>query len=83
MVEPKLRLSKDKLRFLETWREEKHDHLQKIFQHLDEEQRLSNHSHSIDSQTHDIFFTGLSLLPLEVAKKVLSECIFFTCYLSN
>ena len=69
-------LSKDKIEFLETWKEEKHDHLKEIFQHLDEEQELRNHSHSIDAHTHDIFFTALTLLPLEVAKKVLSECIF-------
>lgn len=30
MPEPKMRLSKGKLRFLESWKEEKHDHLQKI-----------------------------------------------------
>jgi hypothetical protein len=83
MPEGRTLLSKDKKEFLETWKEEKRDHVQKIFQHLDEEKRLRNHSHSIDSHTHDILFTGLTLLPLEVAKKVLSECIFFTCYLSD
>ena len=76
-------LSKDKIEFLETWKEEKHDHLQEIFQHLNEEQELRNHSHSINAHTHDIFFTALTLLPLEVTKQVLSECVFFTCYLSD
>ena len=76
-------LSKDKIEFLETWKEEKHDHLKEVFQHLDEEQELRNHTHSIDAHTHDIFFTALTLLPLEVTKQVLSECVFFTCYLSD
>jgi hypothetical protein len=69
MPERRTVLSKDKIEFLETWKEEKRDHVQKIFQHLDEEKRLRNHSHSIDSHTHDILFTGLTLLPLEVAKR--------------
>jgi len=83
MAERKVRLSIDKVKFLEGWKEEKRDHLNQIFQHLENERKLNNHSHSIDPLTHDIFFTGLTLLPLEVAKRVLSECTFFTCYLSD
>ena len=83
MAERKVRLSIDKVKFLEGWKEEKRDHLDQIFQHLENERKFNNHSHSIDPLTHDIFFTGLTLLPLEVAKRVLSECTFFTCYLSD
>jgi hypothetical protein len=83
MPERKIVLSKDKIEFLENWKIEKHDHLGEIFQHLENERKLNNHSHSIDPLTHDIFFTALTLLPIEVAKRVLSECTFFTCYLSN
>ena len=83
MREHRTRLSKDKLRFLEIWMDEKRDHLQEILQHLRDDERLHNYRHAIDPHTHDIFLTGLTLLPLDVAKKVLSECAFFTCYLSN
>jgi hypothetical protein len=83
MPERKIVLSKDKIEFLENWKIEKHDHLDEIFQHLENERKLNNHSHSIDPLTRDIFFTGLTLLPLAVAKRVLSECTFFTFYLSN
>jgi hypothetical protein len=83
MTERRMRLSKDKLRFLETWKEEKHDHLQEIFQHVEDEERQHNHTHFIDPNTYDIFFTGLTLLPLDLAKRVLTECTFFTCYLSD
>jgi hypothetical protein len=83
MAERKIRLSADKLKFLQDWKEEKHDHLDEIFQHLEYERKTNNHSHSIDPLTLDIFLTALTLLPLEVAKRVLSECTFFTCYLSD
>ena len=80
---PELRtvLSRDKIEFLENWKVEKHDHLQEIIQHLETERQFKNHSHSIDGHSHDIFYSGLTLLPLDVAKKVLSECTFFTSYL--
>ena len=83
MPERRRVLSKDKIEFLENWKMEKHEHLDEIFQHLEKERELKSHFHSIDTFTHDIFFTGLTLLPLEVAKRVLSECTFFTCYLSD
>ena len=83
MVERRIRLSKDKLEFLEGWKEEKRDHLQEILQHVADEEELHNHTHLIDSNTHDIFFTALTLLPPDLTKKVLSECVFFTCYLSD
>jgi len=83
MKDRKMRLSKDKLRFLETWKEEKQDHFQELLTHVEQERTMHNHTHSIDPQTHDIFFTGLTLLPLDVAKRILSECTFFTCYLSD
>jgi hypothetical protein len=83
MPERRIALSKDKIEFLENWKVEKHDHLQEIFRHTESDRKLKNHSHSIDSPTHDIFYTGLTLLPLDVAKKVLSECTFFTSYLYN
>ncbi len=83
MPERRIVLSKDKMEFLENWKKEKHDHLQEIIQHVEAESKLQNHNHSIDAHTHDIFYTGLTLLPLEVAKQVLSECVFFTCYLSD
>jgi hypothetical protein len=76
-------LSKDKIEFLETWKMEKHDHLQEIIQHVEAESKLQNHTHAIDAHAHDIFYTGLTLLPVDVAKKVLSECTFFTSYLHN
>ena len=81
MPERRRMLSKDKIEFLENWNKEKHDHLQEIIQHVEAESKLQNHTHSIDAHTHDIFFTALTLLPLEVTKQVLSECVFFTCYL--
>jgi hypothetical protein len=83
MLERKIVLSKDKIEFLENWKIEKHDHLEEIIQHIEAERKLKNHSHYIDAHTHDIFYTGLTLLPLDVAKKVLSECTFFTSYLYN
>ena len=83
MTKHQVRLSKDKLEFLEVWKEEKYGHLQKILQHVTDEERVHNHSHFIDPNTHDILFTGLTMLPLDLAKRVLSECTFFTCYLSN
>jgi tmRNA-binding protein len=76
-------LSKDKIEFLENWKMEKYDHLQEIIQHVEAERKLQNHAHSIDAHTYDIFYTGLTLLPVDVAKKVLSECTFFTSYLHN
>ena len=83
MVERRIRLSKDKTEFLENWKEDKRDHLLEILQHVADEEKLCNHIHSIDSNTHDIFFTALTLLPIDLMKKVLSECVFFTCYLSD
>ena len=83
MPERRRALSKDKIEFLENWKKEKHDHLQDIVQHVEAESKLQNHTHSIDAHTHDIFYTGLTLLPVDVAKKVLSECTFFTSYLHN
>jgi hypothetical protein len=83
MPERRRVLSKDKIEFLENWKKEKHDHLQEIVQHVEAESKLQNHNHSIDAHTHDIFYTGLTLLPVDVAKKVLSECTFFTSYLHN
>lgn len=83
MPERRRVLSKDKIEFLENWKMEKHDHLQEIIQHVKAESKQQNHTHSIDAHTHDIFFTALTLLPLEVTKQVLSECVFFTCYLSD
>ena len=83
MTQDRIRLSKDKLEFLKTWKEEKHDHLKEILQHVEDEKRQHDHTHFIDPTTSDIFFTGLTLLPLDLAKRVLSECIFFTCYLSH
>ena len=83
MPERRRVLSKDKIEFLENWKMEKHEHLDEIFQHLEKERELNTHFHSIDPLTHDIVFTGLTLLPLEVAKRVLSECTFFTCYLAD
>ena len=83
MPERRRVLSKDKIEFLENWKKEKRGHLQEIIQHVEAESKLQNHKHSIDAHTHDIFFTGLTLLPVDVAKKVLSECTFFTSYLHN
>jgi hypothetical protein len=83
MPERRIVLSKDKIEFLENWKMEKYDHLQEIIQHVEAERKLQNHTHSIDAHTYDIFYTGLTLLPVDVAKKVLSECVFFTCYLSD
>jgi hypothetical protein len=83
MPERRIVLSRDKMEFLENWKMDKHDHLQELIQHVEAESKLQNHTHSIDAHTHDIFFTGLTLLPVDVAKKVLSECTFFTSYLHN
>jgi hypothetical protein len=83
MAERKIRLSPDKVKFLEDWKEEKHEHLDEILQHLENERKLNNHAHSIDPLSHDIFFTALTLLPFEVAQRVLSECTFFSRYLSG
>ena len=83
MTAPRIRLSKDKLDFLNTWKQDKHDHIQEILQHLEYEKEQHNHNHFIDPNTYDIFLTGLTLLPLELAKKALSECVYFTCYLSH
>ena len=83
MTAPRIRLSKDKLDFLGTWKQDKHDHIQEILQHLEYEKEQHNHNHFIDPNTYDIFLTGLTLLPLELAKKALSECVYLTCYLSD
>ena len=58
MSERRIVLSKDKIEFLETWKEEKHDHWQEIIQHVVAENKLQNHTHSIGAPTHDRFFTG-------------------------
>ncbi len=60
MSQRRIRLSKDKLRFLETWKEEKLDHLQELVKHVEDERKLHNHTHSIEPLTYDIFFTGLT-----------------------
>ena len=83
MTKHQVRLSKDKLEFLKAWEKEKYDHLQEILQHVMDDERMHNHTHFIDPNTYKIFFTGLTLLPLDLAKRVLSDCTFFTCYLSN
>ena len=72
MTKYQVRLSRDKLEFLTAWEKEKYDHLQEILQHVMDEERMHNHAHFIDLNTYDIFFTGLTLLPLDLAKRVLS-----------
>ena len=83
MPQRRIKLSKDKIEFLENWKREKHHHLQDIMQHTESERKLKNHSHAIDPLTQDILFTALTLLPLELAKRVISECTFFSRYLSD